>query len=124
MLEFETAIDVSRGRGRVPDVYLFRKTADVLYRAERASEEMEQYQLLQSVWKRWTETAEGYNTAGYQTFIDAEDFEQKVEACLRQWLTRRGIVTSGPLWDRGLNNRHSAVSRPLRPRQYRSVLRS
>jgi len=26
----------------VPDVYLFRKTADVLYRADKANEEMEQ----------------------------------------------------------------------------------
>ena len=67
VLEFETAVEVSRKHNGVPDVYLFRKTADVLLRADRASEEMEQYQLLQSVWKRWTETAEGYNTAGYQS---------------------------------------------------------
>ena len=92
VLEFETAVDVSRKHSGVPDVYLFRKTADVLYRADRANEEMEQYQLLQSVWKRWTESAEGYNTAGYQSFVDADDFEEKLEACLRQWLSapRRG----------------------------------
>jgi len=71
VLEFETAVDVSRKHSGVPDVYLFRKTADVLYRADRANEEMDQYQLLQSVWKRWTESAEGYNTAGYQSFVDA-----------------------------------------------------
>jgi tetratricopeptide (TPR) repeat protein/energy-coupling factor transporter ATP-binding protein EcfA2 len=102
VLEFETAIEVSREHNGVPDVYLFRKTADVLLRADRASEEMEQYQLLQSVWKRWTETAEGYNTAGYQSFVDVDDFEQKLEACLRQWLERRGVVAKGPIWDRAL----------------------
>ena len=44
----------------------------------RAGEEMEQYQLLQSVWSRWTESPEGYNTAGYQSFLDVDDFEQKL----------------------------------------------
>lgn len=102
VLEFETAVEVSRQHNGTPDVYLFRKTADVLYRADRASEEMEQYQLLQAVWKRWTESAEGYNTAGYQSFVDADDFEEKLEACLRQWLARRGVTATGPLWDRVL----------------------
>jgi tetratricopeptide (TPR) repeat protein/energy-coupling factor transporter ATP-binding protein EcfA2 len=102
VLEFETAVDVSRKHEGVPDVYLFRKTADVLLRADKANEEMEQYQLLQSVWKRWTESAEGYNTAGYQSFVDADDFEGKLEACLRQWLARRGVMASGPFWDRTL----------------------
>jgi hypothetical protein len=100
VLEFETAVEVSRTHNGTPDVYLFRKTADVLLRADRAGEEMEQYQLLQAVWKRWTETAEGYNTAGYQSFADADDFEAKLEACLRQWLERRGVVAKGPVWDR------------------------
>jgi tetratricopeptide (TPR) repeat protein len=102
VLEFETAVEVSRRQDGTPDVYLFRKTADVLYRADRANEEMEQYQLLQAVWKRWTESTEGYNTAGYQSFVDADDFEGKLEACLRQWLARRGVVATGPLWDRAL----------------------
>ena len=100
VLEFETAVQVSRERTGIPDVYLFRKTADVLLRADRATEEMEQYQLLQSVWRRWTESPEGYNTAGYQTFIDVDDFEQKLEICLRQWLERRGVIAKGPVWDR------------------------
>ena len=39
---------MSRTHNGVPDVYLFRKTADVLLRADRATEETEQYQLLQS----------------------------------------------------------------------------
>ena len=102
VLEFETAVEVSRKHNGTPDVYLFRKTADVLLRADRASEEMEQYQLLQSVWKRWTESAEGYNTAGYQSFTEVDDFERKLEACLRQWLDRRGVVAQGPVWDRAL----------------------
>jgi tetratricopeptide (TPR) repeat protein len=102
VLEVETAVEVSRKHSGVPDVYLFRKTADVLYRADRATEEMEQHQLLEAIWRRWTESAEGYNTAGFQTFNDQDDFEDKLEACLRQWLERRGVVVRGPVWDRKL----------------------
>jgi tetratricopeptide (TPR) repeat protein len=100
VLEVETAVSVARTHRGVPDVYLFRKTAPVLYHADRANEEMQQHQLLEAVWRRWTESAEGYNTAGYQTFADEDDFEAKLEACLRQWLERRGIVVRGPIWDR------------------------
>ncbi|MGH6771725.1 MAG: ATP-binding protein, partial [Xanthobacteraceae bacterium] len=102
VLEFETAVEVSRQHNGVPDVFLFRKSAPVVYDAERVAEQLEQYQLLQTVWKRWTESEEGYNTAGYQHFTDPDDFEIKVEACLRQWLERRGVVARGPVWDRKL----------------------
>ncbi len=100
VLEFETAVDVSRKHDGVPDVYLFRKSAPVSYDADRVAEQLEQYELLQMVWKRWTESPEGYNTAGYQSFADADDLEIKLEACLRQWLERRGVVAKGPVWDR------------------------
>ena len=55
---------------------------------------------IQAVWKRWTESTEDYNTAGYQSFADPDDFEVKLEACLRQWLERRGVVAKGPVWNR------------------------
>ncbi len=79
VLEFETAVDVSRKHDGVPDVFLFRKSAPVVYDADRVTEQLEQYQLLQTVWKRWTESDEGYNTAGYQSFADPDDFETKLD---------------------------------------------
>ena len=100
VLEFETAVAVSREHSGAPDVFLFRKSAEVLYHADRYAEEAEQHQLLAAVWKRWTATNEGYNIAGYQTFDAPDDFEQKLEACLRQWLERKGIIVKGPVWDR------------------------
>lgn len=102
VLEFETAVQVSRKHNGVPDVYLFHKTAPVLYEADLVNEQFEQYQLLQTVWKRWTESTEGYNTAGYQSFAAPDDFEVKLEACLQQWLERRGVVAKGPVWDRAV----------------------
>jgi tetratricopeptide (TPR) repeat protein/energy-coupling factor transporter ATP-binding protein EcfA2 len=102
VLEFETAVDVSRKHSGVPDVFLFRKNAPVVYEADRVTEQLEQHQLLQSIWKRWTESEEGYNTAGYQVFSDPDDFEGKLTACLRQWLERKGVVAQGPHWDRTL----------------------
>ncbi len=100
VLEFETAVAASRTHSGVPDVYLFRKTAPVFYQAERADEEITQHQLLEQIWKRWTETPEGYNTAGHQPFDDPDDFERKLDACIRQWLERRGVILKGPVWDR------------------------
>src|SRR5258705_10963239 len=101
VLEFETAVEVSRKHKGVPDVYLFRKSAPVVYEADRVTEQLEQYQLLQAAWKRWTESTEGYNTAGYQSFADPDAFEVKLEACLRQWLERSAVGGQGAVWDRG-----------------------
>ena len=45
------------------------------------AEQMEQFELLKAVWKRWTESDEGYNTAGYQSFADPDDFVFNNYAC-------------------------------------------
>ena len=77
---------MSRQHSGAPDVYLFRKTADVLYHADRVTEEMEQHKLLEAVWRRWTQTDEGYNIAGYQRFNDLDEFERRFEvACASGW---------------------------------------
>jgi hypothetical protein len=47
VLEFETAVDISRRQAGTPDVFLFRKSAPVVYDAERVAEQLEQYELLQ-----------------------------------------------------------------------------
>jgi hypothetical protein len=126
VLEFETAVEVSRKHKGVPDVYLFRKSAPVVYEADRVTEQLEQYQLLQAVWKRWTESTEGYNTAGYQSFADRDDFESKLEACcamaerraswrrVRSDPRRQGPAVPGS-WPRGCPFRGL-----LRPRAHRA----
>jgi tetratricopeptide (TPR) repeat protein len=101
VLEVETAVEVARDQGGVPDVYLFKKRAPVTYTAEDYEAEAIQHQLLEAVWQRWTKTAEGHNVAGYQHFDDADHFERQLERCLRLWLERKGIVLR-TVWDRRL----------------------
>jgi Novel STAND NTPase 1 len=100
VLEFETALDLARKNNGKPAVYLFRKTAPITYRAENADEDINQHKMLEAVWQRWTQTGEGYDASGYQSFLDTENFEEKIEACLRQWLAQRGVVAKGLVWDR------------------------
>ena len=103
VLEFETAVDVSRKQSRRPRrLSVPQVRAGRLRRRPRQPSSSSSIELLQSVWKRWTESEEGYNTAGYQSFADPDDFEAKLEACLRQWLERKGVVAHGPHWDRKL----------------------
>ena len=98
--EYETALALSRKNDGVPDVYLFHKSAPILYRAEAAAEDIEQHKLLETVWKRWTQSGEGYNAAAFQTFAQTDEFERQIEDCLRQWLERHGVLVKGPVWDR------------------------
>ena len=99
--EYETAIEVSRrSKDGVPDIYLFRKGAPVSYDAEGYEEQARQHRLLEAVVKRWTETDEGHNAAASIPFKDPDDFETKLELCLKQWLERRGIQSQQQKWDR------------------------
>lgn len=112
--EYESAIARSRQSDGRPVVFLFRKTVPVSYRAEFAAEDMEQHQRLETVWARWTQI-EGYNAAAYNQFADLEDFERQVEGCLRGWLETRGIITSGPVWDRRLQGSPFRGLAPFEP---------
>jgi eukaryotic-like serine/threonine-protein kinase len=98
--EYEIALELSRRNAGVPDLYLFRKSASILYRADCAEEDMNQHKLLETVWKRWTQSSDGHNAAGYQTFSHTDEFEKQIENCLRKWLQRRGVLITGPDWDR------------------------
>jgi CHASE2 domain-containing sensor protein len=98
--EYETALTMSRQNKGVPEIFLFRKSAPILYRAENAAEDIEQHTILDAVWKRWTQSGDGYNAGAYQMFAQTDEFEKQIEDCLRQYLERRGILVKGPVWDR------------------------
>jgi hypothetical protein len=113
--EYETALALSKKNRGVPDLYLFRKLAPVLYRAEHAAEDIEQHQALERVWTRWTQSADGYNASAYQTFVQTDEFEQQIEICLQQWLARRGILIKGPEWDRRIKGSPFCDLAPFEP---------
>jgi CHASE2 domain-containing sensor protein len=98
--EYETALGLSRKNNGVPALYLFRKSEPILYRADSAAEDMEQHKILETVWKRWTQSGDGYNAGAFQMFANTDDFERQIEVCLRRWLEQRGVLVSGPVWDR------------------------
>jgi hypothetical protein len=100
--EYETALELSRKNNGVPALYLFRKSEPILYRAQSAQEDMEQHKILEVVWKRWTQSGDGYNAGAFQMFTNTDEFERQIEGCLRRWLEQRGILVSGPVWDRRL----------------------
>jgi CHASE2 domain-containing sensor protein len=113
--EYETALALSRKNNGIPSLYLFRKSAPILYRAESAAEDMEQHELLETVWKRWTQSGDGYNSSAFKTFAQTEEFERQIEDCLRRWLEERGILVSGPVWDRRIRGSPFRGLAPFEP---------
>ena len=121
VLEFETAVEVSRKHNGVPDVYLFRKSAPVVYEADRVTEQLEQYQLLQAVWKRWTESDGRLQHRRLSELCRSRRFRESSSrpACGNGWsgaassrTARSGIAPS--------RARRFAGWRPSRPRMHRS----
>lgn len=98
--ELETALAAQRAKGR-PEVYVFRKTAEVRFSSDetRLEEERRQYRALRTFWETWFQTPEGHFTAGFQSFATTDEFERALEGCLRQWLARKGFAGAGPVWD-------------------------
>ena len=99
VLEYEAARRLAQNTGK-PELYLFRKTAAVLYTAADAEEQMGQHRALQVVLDRWTSDASGRNVGAFQQFADTDDFEHQIEGCMLQWLERRGVARLARTWGR------------------------
>jgi CHASE2 domain-containing sensor protein len=97
--EYETALTLNKQNDGRPEIYLFRKSADIVYRADHVTEDVDQHKRLEAVWQRWTQSPDGYNAAGYQSFPDTDQFEAQLEGCLTRWLERKGIVVKDAVWD-------------------------
>lgn len=98
--ELLTALEESKGRG-VPDVYVFRKTADVVLPSadpQRRRQAQAQLDALEEFWNEWFRSAEGMFKAAFQTFLTTDAFEQQLELLLRQWLETHGVLGSQLTW--------------------------
>jgi len=98
--ELLTALDASKRRD-VPDVYVFRKTADApipTADAERRRQAQIQLDALEAFWSEWFKAGKGQFKAAFQTFASTDGFEQQLEKLLRQWLESHGVLGPRLSW--------------------------
>src|SRR4051812_41708280 len=88
--EFEEALTAAAARPeKLPDVLVYRKTAEVKFSADKLDLEKAQYDRFMSFWQRWFRNEKGHFLAGFQTFASTDDFETVFERNLRAWLSDR-----------------------------------
>jgi eukaryotic-like serine/threonine-protein kinase len=97
--ELLTALEASKSKG-VPDVYVFRKTADGILSAdvERRRQAQTQFDALEAFWSEWFRSEKGEFKAAFQNFPSTDAFEQQIELLLRQWLETRGFLGPRIAW--------------------------
>ena len=98
--ELLTALEASKAKG-VPDVYVFRKTADATLPtadAERRRQAQAQLDALEAFWSEWFRAEKGEFKAAFQNFPTTDAFEHQVELLLRQWLETRGFLGPRIAW--------------------------
>jgi eukaryotic-like serine/threonine-protein kinase len=98
--ELLTALEMSKSKG-LPDVYVFRKTADAPIStadAERRRQAQTQLDALEAFWIEWFKSEQGQFKAAFQSFDTTDRFEQQLEQLLRQWLETRGLLGPRLLW--------------------------
>jgi hypothetical protein len=100
--ELLTALEASKTEG-VPDIYVFRKTADAALPtadSERRRQAETQFQALEAFWGEWFKVEKGQFKAAFQSFDSTDGFEQQVELLLRQWLETHGLLGPRIAWPR------------------------
>jgi hypothetical protein len=88
--EFEQALQAAAARPeKLPDVLVYRKTAEVKFSLETLDFERAQYDRFMGFWQRWFRNEKGHFLAGFQSFATPDEFETVFERHLRAWLSDR-----------------------------------
>jgi tetratricopeptide (TPR) repeat protein len=98
--ELLTALEASKTHG-IPDVYVFRKTADAALPtadAERRRQAQTQLDALETFWSEWFKSDQGHFKAAFQTFGNTDEFEWQIEELLRQWLESHHLLGPRLRW--------------------------
>src|SRR5262249_3225754 len=98
--ELLAALEAAKAKG-VPDVYVFRKTADTtvpMADSERRRQAQIQFDGLEAFWSEWFRSDKGEFKAAFQNFSSTDAFEQQLELLLRQWLETRGLLGARIAW--------------------------
>ena len=100
--EVLSAIEARRKGSGIPDVYVFRRPRAPVIALDAADREEieEQWRRLRQFFETWFRNASGQFLAAFQEFVTTDEFAEKVEDCLRQWLARRGFPPRAETWDR------------------------
>jgi WD40 repeat protein len=93
--EFEVAMERAL-KEDIPDIFLYRKNAEILFHSERVDQEKAELQALNAFWGQWVRNEEGHFTAGFKSFEDPEEFETLMESDLRAWLKGRFQTAEWP----------------------------
>jgi WD40 repeat protein len=90
--EFEEAMKAAAERPeKLPDVLVYRKTAEVKFSVETLDFERAQYDRFMAFWQRWFRNEKGHFLAGFQSFASPDEFESGFERNLRSWLHDREV---------------------------------
>ena len=90
--EFEQALGARESRAGVPDLLVYRKTAENVARfsrAEQLDETRRQWDALGAFWRRHFEDQKGGFKLAFNPFADLDGFEALLEAHLREIIRRR-----------------------------------
>jgi hypothetical protein len=102
--EVLSAIEVRKAGKGLPNVFVFRypNAPSVALDAPDRAEIEAQWERLKGFFDTWFRNKGGEFIAAFQSYSSTDDFANKIEDCLRQWLARRGFLPQGPVWDRTL----------------------
>ena len=98
--ELLTALEASKAKG-LPDVYVFRKTADAALPTadpDRRRQAQVQLDALEAFWNEWFKSEQGHFKAAFQTFANTDEFERQIEELLRQWLHAQHLLGPRLKW--------------------------
>ena len=100
--EVLSAIAARKTGKELPDVYVFRYPQPPSIRLDDPDEAQvrTQWERLKRFFDTWFVTPSGQFLAAFQSFSSTDEFAEKLEDCLRQWLDRHGFKSEGPTWDR------------------------
>jgi WD40 repeat protein len=88
--EFEEALHgAAANPHKLPDVLVYRKTAEVTFSATTLDFERAQYDRFMAFWQRWFRNEKGHFLAGFQSFGTSDEFEAVFERNLDAWLRDR-----------------------------------
>ena len=113
--DFEKALQAAAARPeKLPDVLVYRKTAEMMFAADKLELERAQYDRFMAFWQRWFRNEKGHFLAGFQTFQQPDDFEVQLDRNLRAWLRDRetNVTWTGGSPFRGLepfNVEHATI---------------